>query len=289
MQPSPSPSDDTGTERAKRIERLELRLEAVERRHGIETHTAEPSFEPSAPPSGEGALTDTAALAGLAGKSLLGLAAAYLLRALTESGTLPAAVGVGLGLVYALAWLLWAARSPASEELAVSVRALTSALVLGPLLWEAHLRFQATTAWQTAGILTLFSCAALAISWRKNQTAVAMIGSLAGLGLSAALLIRTHDVVPYGAALLALALAVEASACLDHYLGERWVVAFFANLAVLLATYVSTRPPGALLDYPAVSRATALALQASLLLIYLASTMVRTLVRQCPISIFELA
>ncbi len=289
MGPSPCQSDNTDQDLAKRMEQIELRLEAVERRLGIETGSAAPALLAASLPAQESSLSDTGALAALAGKSLLGLAAAYLLRALTESGTLPPAAGVGLGLLYALAWLVWAARSPASEELAVSLRALSSALILGPLLWEAHLRFQATTSWQTAGILTLFSVTALAISWRKNQTAVALIGSLAGLGMSAAFLLRTHDVVPYGAALLGLALAVEASACLDHYLGERWVVAFFANLAVLLATYVATRPPGALEGYPAISRGTALALQVSLLLVYLASTIVRTLLRHCRISVFELA
>lgn len=289
MEPSPCQSDGAQTDLAGRLERLEQRLAALERRLGVEATAAESSIHFAGSSGETAALADSATLAGLAGKSLLGLAAAYLLRALTESGILPPAAGVGLGLLCASAWLVWAARAPAAEELTVSLRALTSALILGPLLWEAHLRFQTTTSWQTAGILILFSCTALAISWRKNLTAVALIGSLAGLVISAALLIRTHDVVPYGSGLLALALAVEACACLDHYLGERWVVASFANLAVLLATYVATRPPGSLEAYAAVTRGAALALQLSLLLVYLASTVVRTLGRRCRISAFELA
>lgn len=276
---------------AVRLARIEARLAEVERRLGL---AAAGAAGAGAPPDAGAELPqlrlpEAGSLPGLAGKSLLGLAAAYLLRALTESGRLAPALGVALGLAYALAWLVWAARTPAAEALTVRVRALTSALILGPLLWEAHLRFRATTSWQTACVLVLFAVMALAISWRKNQTAVALIGSLAGMLLSAAFLIRTHDVVPYTGGLLALAAAVEISACLEHYLGERWIVAGLANLAVLLLTYVATRPPGSLEGYAPVGRTAAIGAQAALVAIYLASTMVRTLLRGFRISVFELA
>ena len=41
----------------------------------------------------------------LAGRTLMVLGGAYLLRAITESGRLPASAGVVIGLGYALAWL----------------------------------------------------------------------------------------------------------------------------------------------------------------------------------------
>lgn len=291
MEPESSPHEglDGGVER--RLDRIEARLAEVERRLGM---AGGATVQTGA--AGEAAaelpelrMPEAGSLPGLAGKSFLGLAAAYLLRALTESGMLVPAVGVALGLAYALAWLVWAARTPAEEALTVQMRALTSALILGPLLWEAHLKFQAITPWQTAGVLVLFAGSALAISWRKNQTAVALIGSLAGMLLSAAFLIRTHDLVPYTAGLLALAAAVETSACLEHYLGERWIVAGLTNLAVLLLTFVATKPPGTLEGYAPVGRAEAIGAQAVLVGIYLASTMVRTLLRGFRISLFELA
>lgn len=287
----PSSREEARNELEVRLDRIEARLAEIEHRLGMADGAAlatAAAAEASAELP-ELRLPEAGSLPGLAGKSLLGLAAAYLLRALTESGTLAPAVGVALGLVYALAWLVWAARTPAEEALTVRVRALTSALILGPLLWEAHLRFQATSSWQTAGVLVLFAGMALAISWRKNQTAVAMIGSLAGMLLSAAFLIRTHDVVPYTAGLLALAAAVEVSACLEHYLGERWIVAGLANLAVLLLTFVATRPPGSLEGYAPVDRTQAIGTHVALVGIYLASTMVRTLLRGFRISVFELA
>lgn len=291
MASMPSLGESGYGELAARLERIESRLEEVERRLGLAGETAPAAARGAAAEAELPAepLAEAGSIAGLAGRSLLGLAAAYLLRALTESGRLTPALGVALGLIYALAWLVWAARTPATEALTVLARALTSALILGPLLWEAHLRFQATTSWQTAGLLAIFAMLALAISWKKNQTAVALIGSLAGMLLSAAFLVRTHDVAPYTAGLLALAAAVEASACLEHYLGERWIVAALANLSVLLLTYVTTRPPGALEGYAPVTKAAAIGAQAALAGIYLASTMVRTLVRGFRISVFELA
>ena len=71
------------------------------------------------------------------GRALLGLAGAYLLRALTESGSFSPQAGVAIGLLYALFWLVWAARTPAARRIETALHSLTSVLVLSPLLWEA--------------------------------------------------------------------------------------------------------------------------------------------------------
>src|SRR5579872_7246806 len=47
------------------------------------------------------------------GRMLVAIAGAYVLRALTDWGVLPAAAGVAVGLIYSLLWLWLAARSPA--------------------------------------------------------------------------------------------------------------------------------------------------------------------------------
>lgn len=288
MSPSGLGSNFHPDDLLRRVQSLEQRLSVVESRLALAP--GEPAEAPAeAAPLASTEFGDTSALAGLIGVSLLGLAFAYLLRAFTERGSLPVAAGVAIGLLYALAWLIWAARTPAIETVTVSLRALTSVLIMGPLLWEALLRFQAITGWQTAAVIVVFSVFGLAISWRKNLTAVALISSLAGLFLGGALLLRTHDLLPFTTALLALALAVEASACLEHYLGERWVVAALADLAVLLLTFVATRPEGSIDSYAALGRPAVLALQAALVLIYLASTIVRTLGRGFKIAAFEVA
>ena len=86
------------------------------------------------PPANSDLLPETTALLPVLGRALLGLAGAYLLRALTESGTFAPKAGVAIGLLYALLWLVWAARTPAARRIETALRALTSVLVLSPLL-----------------------------------------------------------------------------------------------------------------------------------------------------------
>jgi hypothetical protein len=273
------------------IDELRSRIETIERRLGIEAQpvTATAESPPVAPNASPATLLDSPGdYFPLIGKSLVGVALAYLLRAFTENALLPHAAGVGFGLLYALAWLVWAARTDASQTVTIGIRALTSALVLVPLLWEATLRFRALSSWTAASILAFFSIFGLAISWRKNLTSVAWVTSLAGLVACAVLALQSRDLLPYTVALIAMAAAVEASACLEHYLGERWIVALMADLAVLLMLAVATRS-GTAETYVAINRWVLLALQILLLAIYLGSTFIRTLARARAITAFEIA
>src|SRR5581483_4870684 len=99
------------------------------------------------------------------GRSLLGLAGGYFLRALVESGAFPARPGAAIGILYAVAWLVWAARTSAERRVEAAAHALTSVLVLAPLLWESTLRFQALGPWSAALTLLAFTALGLAISW----------------------------------------------------------------------------------------------------------------------------
>lgn len=273
------------------IDELRSRIETIERRLGIEAQPASATTDsvPVAASGSSAVLLDSPGdYFPLVGKSLMGVALAYLLRALTENAMLPHAAGVALGLVYALGWMVWAARTEATQTLTIGLRALTSALVLVPLLWEATLRFHALSAWAAASILAFFSIFGLAISWRKDLTSVAWVTSLAGLVACAVLALQSRDLLPYTVALIAMAAAVEVSACLEHYLGERWIVALMADLAVLLMLAVATRG-GAAESYVVVNRWVLLSLQILLLAIYLGSTFIRTLARARGITAFEIA
>ena len=223
------------------------------------------------------------------GRALLGLAGAYLLRALVESETLPAAAGIAVGILYALAWLVWAARTPAERKIEAALHSLTAVLVLAPLLWEATLRFHAVSPRGAGLLLLLFTLFGLAVSWRKNLLIVATISTLAGLGTAAALLLATHDVLPFTFVFLATAAAVEISACLDHWLSERWLAATAADLAVLLATWLVTNDRGLPEGYAPIPHAWLVAAQVALLGIYLAGTIVRTLLRGRTFTGFETA
>jgi hypothetical protein len=234
-------------------------------------------------------LAEMPSLLPMVGRSLLGLAGAYLLRALTESGTVPAQVGFVGGIVYALLWLGWAARSPAKERLKTAVDSLTAVLILSPLLWEATVRFHVIGLWTAAAILLAFAVFGMAISWRKSLLIVSTFATVAALGTAAALLMTTHDVLPFTFLFLAVAAAIEASACLDHWLSERWLGAAAADLSVLLATWLVTNDRGLPEGYAPIPHAWLLTAQVALLTIYLSSTIIRTLFRRFSFTAFETA
>jgi hypothetical protein len=273
-------SDDV----AREIHDLQRRVAALESR------VSEPLGAGSAGPAAalDAPETSTEFLPAL-GRALLALAGAYLLRALVEAETVPTRAGVAIGIVYALAWLIWAARTPAERRLEAAIHGLTAVLVLAPLLWEATLRFHAVGTWSAALILLFFTVFGLAISWRKNLLIVATIATLAGLSTAAGLLVATHDVLPFTFVFLATAAAVEISACLDHWLSERWLAAAAADLAVLLATWLVTNSRGLPEAYAPIPHGWLVAAQVALLALYLASTIVRTLFRHFNFTAFETA
>jgi hypothetical protein len=99
----------------------------------------------------------------------------------------------------------------------------------------------------------------------------------------------THDVLPFTFLFLAIALAVEGSACLDHWLSERWLAAAAANLSVLLATLLVTGERGLPEGYAPIPHGALLGALVALLGIYLSSTIVRTLLRGFTFTWFETA
>jgi hypothetical protein len=282
------------SELEREIRDLARRVEAIEGRLGLTRApgVAEPGGLDAAPGTGGTALAgagDPGELLPSLGRALLGLAGAYLLRALVESDTLPARGGIAIGILYALAWLVWAARTPAERKIEAALHSLTAVLVLSPLLWEATLRFHAVSAWGAGLLLLLFTLFGLTVSWRKNLLIVATIATLAGLGTAAALLMATHDVLPFTFVFLATAAAVEISACLDHWLSERWLTATAADLAVLLATWLVTNERGFPEGYAPIPHGWLVGAQVALLGIYLAGTIVRTLLRGRVFTGFETA
>ena len=258
---------------ARRVAQLEAHTGLVE--HVFEASVAPPPV--AAKPGSASPLAETAVLVAVVGRAFLGLAGAYLLRAFTEAGTLPVRLGVAIGIAYALGWLMWAARTPSGRRLEAAIHSLTGALVVAPLLWEATLHFHAIGTATAGAILLLFVVFGMAAAWRKNLRIVSTIATLAGLGTAAGLLIATHDVLPFTFVFLAAAEAVEISACLEHWLSERWLAAAAADLSVLLATWLVTNERGLPEAYAPIPHSYLLAAQIALLAIYLSSTIVRTL------------
>lgn len=277
-------------ELARRVASIEecLRLAEAREPAAMVSHEAAQAEE-SIGLSSSHPLEQAAGLLPVLGRALLGIAGAYLLRALTEAGALPNQAGIAAGILYAGGWLMWAARVPATETLAAAAYSLTAALVLVPLLWEATVRLHAIATGTAGATLFLFAVFGMAVSWRKNLRVVSTIATVAALGSAAALLLGTHDVLPFTFLFLAIAAAVEASACLDHWLNERWLAAVAADLSVLLATWLVTNERGLPEAYAAIPPLWLFGAQLALLAIYLASTIVRTLLRGFNFTAFETA
>jgi len=268
---------------------LARRVERIERQLHLESAAPVLAALPPAGAATAAVSYDVTALIPSLGRALLGLAGAYLVRDLAEAGAVPVALGVALGVLYAAAWLVLAVRTPPGRRPQAALHSLTAALILAPLLWEATLYFGVLSPPRAAVVLLLFTLFGLAVSWRQNLQTVATISTLTGLATTSALLVATHDVLPFTFVLLATAAAVEAAACLNHYLGERWLGAAAADLAVLLATWLVTNEHGLPEAYAPIPRAWLIGAQLALVFTYLASTSIRTLFRRFTFTGFETA
>ena len=113
-----------------RLETLEQRVYALE--HPSEAIRSLPTPEPVPPHAPPVAEFVQAGVFAVLGKALLGIAGAYLLRAVAESGTLPRLAVAAVAIVYALLWLVSASR--AKTWFASATYACTSALILAPML-----------------------------------------------------------------------------------------------------------------------------------------------------------
>ena len=264
------------------VDDLRRRVTYLERAAGIET-----GAERAAPvriavgSGGEAAMDQAGSLAPLFGWSLLGISGAYLLRALTESGAVPGIVGAMIGIAYAAYWLYLASRKALEKPIFSAVHGLTAALILTPMVYETTVRFHLISLPVASVIVIFFAVLGLGIGWKRNVTAIAWIATISGLLTATALFRETHDAITWVATVLAIALAVEISACRDHWLSLRWIVAMSADFTVLVITVLALRSNG-----PAPNLV--LGAQIALLTIYLASTVDRTIFRGLSISWFEI-
>lgn len=220
------------------------------------------------------------------GKAVLGFAGAFLLRALAESGYVPKLPVLILAILYACFWMIWSARL--EDRLASVTFAITSTLILSPMLWEATVRFQSMPAWATASTLVAFVVLTLVLASRDELQLIPWVATLAAASTAIALIIGTHELVPLTLALLAIAAVAETSACLGHELTFRVIPAIVADFSVWLSVYIlgsENVPEG----YPPAAPATLIFLCALLPLIYGFSIGLRIFVQRRRITVFEIA
>ena len=141
---------------------LPARLEALEQRVSLLEHPSAVAALPaaiqnaSAPASqvDDGlSFAQAGGLLSVVGRAMLGIAGAYVLRAVAESTSLPKLALAAIAIAYAILWLVWAVRQNAEAWLASTIYAGTSALILAPMLWELTLSFKVLAPSATAVIL----------------------------------------------------------------------------------------------------------------------------------------
>lgn len=222
------------------------------------------------------------------GKAVLGVAGAYLLRAIAEAGPIPKLPVFMVAITYAASWIVWAVRTHDTNRLASTTYGVTSVLILAPLLWESTVRFQVIAPALTAIVLVAFIVLVLTLSWQRQLQMIPWVATLTVVITALALIIETRDLVPFTAAMLAVAAITEIAGCLGHRLSLRFVPALAADFVVWLLAYVMTSAEGVPESYRPASAIIVGALSFVLLAIYGAGIGFRVFGLRQQISVFEI-
>jgi len=280
---------------SQRVRELERRVSTLEGQPAIETPAAPASESVTRPKSrppetwrGFPPPNVPAGALPVFGKAVLGIAGAYLLRAVAEAGTVSKLPFLVLAIVYTGMWVVWAVRTHAANHFASVTYAITAALILSPLLWESTVRFQVLSPVFTAAVLVAFVVLVLALAWQQNLQAIPWVATLAVVATALALITATHELVPFTAGLLAVALATEGVVCLGRRLSVRAVPAIAADFAVWLLVYVMTSPEGVPQEYRPTSASTITLMCLALLAIYGGSIGIRSFGLRHRLTIFDI-
>jgi hypothetical protein len=279
------------------LERLEARVEALERRvYALERSAeelnpviAQQSSLMAATEGGKELTAPTSAGAfSVLGKAMLGIAGAYLLRAVAESNVLPRAAVATVAIAYAMAWLVWASRAKRGEWLAGTIYACTSALILAPMLWELTLRFNTLTAPVASAVVAGFAVAASVLVWKRELSPVFWVANLTAAALALSLSIASHQMIPFIGVLLVMVLVAEYECLRGRESGVRIVLSLAADVAIWALIFIYSSPESTRTSYPHQYPATLIAPGIILFFISGISVTYRTAVARNPITFFEI-
>lgn len=290
MKNSPDQLESVLEELTARIDQMERRLAALEqsRAFSFQIQPA-PAKSPASHPLEQLSLAQPSGLMALTGKVFLGIAGAYLLRAVAESGMIPYIAIVPLALLYGLIWLFAASRVPDGARLATAAYSLSAALIVAPMLGELNLRFHALSSNMTAALLLGFAVLAFSLAWKRALAPLAVIAGSASVATALVLLVAARDPAPFTLALLLIAAAMEYCGWHERWLKMRPLTAAAADFAVLALVLVYSNREGLPPEYRPLSQAILLALAAGLLLVYGISTVRRNVVLRKKITTFEIS
>jgi hypothetical protein len=273
---------------AEAVKRLEGRVAALERGAPAsaeakrEAALAAAVAEDARLRSGRG--LDVTTVLSLIGRTLLVLAGAFVLRALTDSGRLPAAVGAALGFVYAGVWIAFADRAGrAGQSLSAVFHGLSAVLIGFPLLFEAATRFRLVSPEVATIFLALLTGVALGVAAWRGLPGLAWPIGLGGAATAVALMVVGGRFLAPVSFLVLLGVGALWVGYTRDWFGLRWPLAFAADLALVAVAMRAVAPT--VVEGPRV----AFLLQALLMAAYLGSIATRTLLLGRAVVPFEIA
>lgn len=211
-------------------------------------------------------------LVALVGRSLIVLGGAFLLRALTDAGFLPAAGGMIAGLLYAAVWLVLADLQRAAEQRAsVVFHAFTAALIACPLLIEATVRFHSLSASLASLLVALFFLAGATLAVRRSAPSIGWLSACFAVASLLVLGIGGRDLFPPLAALLAMVTGLEWFSGRQLLRVLRWLPAWGLNLQFVFVILLVGRAEGLPAGYRHFPPLLALAAIAAAVIVHLAS------------------
>lgn len=281
---------------AARLTAVEERLGLLER-HGVAPRPADaPAVHApdaaSPPHAGRAASAETLALIG---RTLLALAGAFLLRAMTVrpgesgSGPLPLEVGTTLGVAYALLWIVLAhLAARRGRRSAAAFHALAGGLIVFPLVWEATVQFRLLPPPVSLGILLAITAVGLGIAFVGELRSLAWIFGFGAAATALAIAVPTTTLALSASFLLILGLAALWLAYARGWYGLAWTLAGFADATLLLMTAIALlgRDPERVAEH--FSTGSLVALQLALVLVYCVGFGVHTLTRNKDVGIGEI-
>ncbi len=268
---------------------FEQRLAALESRAVALPTVGAIGVSTSGAPQPEEALSgprqsDLTAIVTLVGRTLVVLAGAYLLRALTESGVLASGPGALLGLGFALCWVILADRAGArGRRMPATFHGVAFVLITFPLLYETAARFHLLNSGPAAASLAGSAAIALVVAARRRLRGLAWITTLGALATAVALMLFSGELGPLALFLILLGVATLWLGYVLDWTVLRWPVALVADATILILSGRAVTAGAA--DQPGM----ALTVQVLLLVAYLGSFAARTLFLNRDVIPFEVA
>jgi hypothetical protein len=186
----------------------------------------------------------------LAGRTVIVLGGAFLLRAITESGSLPREAGIATGFVYSLAWLGAADRAAPRSPHSATFHGLAAMLIGFPLIWEATVRFEAVGPWTATLALGVLAGLGLVVARHRDLPALAAGMTAGALVALPALAIATASPLPFTLGAMILTIATASWKMSRDWPWLRWP-AGGASALMMLVLIVRAMGPRPLAPLPA--------------------------------------